>query len=145
MRKLLGSSLVVMVALAASAQWTNPAADVPAYFSVLPKRPMPPVLAGQQLTGPYFSHEYQVTAYRMAAQIPAVLHQQPCYCRCDRQLRHKSLHTCFEGTHGATCATCMKEAVFSYQQTRLGRTPAQIRSAIERGEWMDVDLAAAAL
>ena len=106
---------------------------------------MPPVLTGEQLTGPYFSHEYQVTAYKMAAQIPAVLHQQPCYCRCDRQLRHKSLHTCFEGTHGATCATCMKEAVFSYQQTRMGRTPAQIRSAIERGEWMDVDLAEAAL
>ena len=145
MRKLLGSVLSVMIALTASAQWVNPADDIPAYYSVIPKRPSRPVLSGQQLTGPYFSHDYQVAAYKMAAQIPAVLHQQPCYCRCDRQLRHKSLHTCFEGTHGATCATCMKEAVFSYQQTKLGRTPGQIRSAIERGDWMSVDLAAAAL
>jgi hypothetical protein len=39
----------------------------------------------------------------------------------------------------------MKEALFSYQQTRKGRTPAQIRAAIERGEWMNVDLEKAAL
>jgi hypothetical protein len=34
----------------------------------------------------------------------------------------------------------MKEAVFSYQETKKGKTPAQIRAAIERGDWMDVDL-----
>jgi len=37
----------------------------------------------------------------------------------------------------------MKEAVFAYQQTHKGRTATQIRSAIERGEWMKVDLEAA--
>jgi hypothetical protein len=36
----------------------------------------------------------------------------------------------------------MKEAVYSYQQTKLGRTPAQIRAGIERGEWMKIDLEA---
>jgi hypothetical protein len=39
----------------------------------------------------------------------------------------------------------MKEAVFSYQETRKGRTPIQIRAAIERGEWMKVDLQTATL
>jgi hypothetical protein len=39
----------------------------------------------------------------------------------------------------------MKEAVFSYQQTKKGRTPSQIRAQIERGEWMNVDLEKAAL
>jgi hypothetical protein len=35
--------------------------------------------------------------------------------------------------------------VYSYQQTKLGRTPAQIRAGIERGEWQTVDLEKAAL
>jgi hypothetical protein len=39
----------------------------------------------------------------------------------------------------------MKEAVFSYQQTKKGRTPSQIRAAIERGEWQTVDLEQAAM
>jgi hypothetical protein len=133
MKKLLGSLALGLVALAASAQWSNPADDIPAY-----------VLHGDQLTGPYFAHDYQITIYKMAAKIPAVLHQEPCYCRCDREMGHNSLHSCFEGTHGAACSTCMKEALFSYQQTKMGRTPAQIRTAIERGDWMNVDLEKAA-
>ena len=140
MKKFLGLAVLGLVALVASAQWSNPADDVPAYNAAAPARPLPPILSGQQLTGPYFAHDYQVTAYRMAAKIPAVLHQQPCYCRCDREMGHNSLHSCFEGTHGAACSTCMKEGVFAYQQTKLGRTPAQIRAAIEKGEWMKVDL-----
>ena len=71
--------------------------------------------------------------------------QQPCYCRCDREMGHNSLHSCFEGTHGAACSTGMKEGVFAYQMTKKGKTPAQIRAAIERGEWMNVDLEKAAL
>ena len=27
-------------------------------------------MSGQQLSGPYFAHSYQVTAYKMAAKIP---------------------------------------------------------------------------
>jgi hypothetical protein len=81
----------------------------------------------------------------MAAAIPVVLHQQPCYCHCDRVMRHNSLHSCFEGTHGATCSTCMKETVYAYQQTKKGQTPAQIRAGIERGEWQNIDLEKAAL
>ncbi len=140
MKKLVGCVVLGLVALAASAQYSNPAEDVPAYNAEKPTRPLPPVLRGDQLTGPYFAHSYQVTAYKMAARIPAVLHQQPCYCRCDREMGHNSLHSCFEGTHGAECSTCMKEAVYSYQQTKKGRTPAQIRASIERGEYMSVDL-----
>lgn len=104
-----------------------------------------PVLKGDQLTGSYFTHPYQVTAYKIAEKIPFVLHQLPCYCRCDRALGHKSLHSCFEGTHGAACATCMREAVFAYQQTKLGKTPTEIRGAIERGEWQNVDVVNATL
>ncbi len=145
MKKVLGCGLLGLVALAASAQWTNPAEDIPAYNASAPHGTLPPILSGTQLTGPYFQHPYQVTAYKMAAKIPAVLHQEPCYCRCDREMGHNSLHSCFEGTHGAACSTCMKEGVYAYQQTKLGKTPAQIRAGIEHGEWMKVDLEKAAL
>ena len=144
-KRIAGCLILGLVTLGAAAQWSNPSDDIPAYNALDSKKPLPPVLSGDKLTGPYFTHPYQVTAYKMAAKIPAVLHQQPCYCRCDRELGHNSLHSCFEGTHGATCATCMKEAIYSYQQTKKGRTPAQIRAAIEKGEWQSVELNDAAL
>lgn len=131
--------------MVASAQWTNPSNDVPAYNAGAPKAPLPAILSGNQLTGIYFSHSYQVIAYKMAATIPAVLHQEPCYCHCDRALGHNSLHSCFEGTHGAVCSTCLREAVYAYEQTKKGQTPTQIRAGIERGEWATVDLQNAAL
>lgn len=147
MRKLLGLATLGLVVLAASAQWTSPAhnqpsgstEDLPAYNSQPPTRPLPPILSGSQLTGPNFAHSYQVIAYQMAAKIPNVLFQQPCFCRCDREMGHNSLHSCFSGTHGAGCSTCMKEAIYAYQQTKRGRSPVQIRQGIERGEWMNVD------
>jgi len=144
-KKLLGTLGLGLLTLAASAQWTNPSEDVPAYNLSAPKQALPAILSGSQLTGPYFQHNYQVVAYKMAAKVPNVLYQQPCYCRCDREMGHNSLHSCFEGTHGAACSTCMKEGVYTYQQTKLGKTPTQIRAGIERGDWQQVDLEKAAL
>lgn len=145
MKRILGCLALGLITLAASAQWTNPSDDVPAYNAAAPTRPLPHILSGNQLSGIYFTHEYQIVAYEMAAKIPKVLHQQPCYCHCDRELGHNSLHSCFEGTHGATCSTCMREAVYAYDQTKKGWTPAQIRAGIERGEWQNIDLLKAKL
>lgn len=145
MRRFVGSLALALVTVAASAQWSNPSDDIPAYNSAVAKKPMKPVLTGEQLTGPYFSHQYQVVAYEIAAKIPGVLHQEPCYCRCDRAMGHNSLHSCFEGTHGAACSVCMREAVFAYNETKKGRTPAQIRTEIEKGDWESVDLLKASL
>ncbi|MFC6644098.1 CYCXC family (seleno)protein [Granulicella cerasi] len=131
---------VMAASLVASAQFSDPAKDIPAYNSQAPHAPLPPVLSGKQLTGVYFSHPYQVTAYKMAAQVPGVLFQQPCYCRCDRGMGHNSLHSCFEGLHGAECSTCMKEAAYTYRETKRGRSAAQIRAGIERGEFESIDL-----
>ena len=145
MKRILGCLTLGLVTMAASAQWSNPANDIPAYHPTAPTKELPKLLSGDQLSGVYFTHAYQVTAYKMAAKVPNVIYQQPCYCRCDRELGHKSLHSCFEGTHGAVCSTCMREGVYAYQQTKLGRTPAQIRAGIERGEWQYVDLESAEL
>jgi len=140
MKRLLGCVGLVLVTLAASAQFTNPAFDIPAYNVAPPTHPLPPILSGSQLSGPNFAHSYQVTAYKMAAQVSPVLHQEPCYCHCDRAMGHNSLHSCFEGLHGAECSTCMKEGVYTYLETKKGHTPAQIRAGIERGEWQAIDL-----
>ena len=145
MKRIFALLAVAVATVVASAQWSNPAADIPAYNATAPRHALPPVLAGEQLQGPYFEHPYQVMAYKMAAKVPAVLHQMPCYCHCDRALGHNSLHSCFEGTHGAVCSTCMKEGVYAYQQTQKGRTPAQIRARIEKGDWLSVDLESASL
>jgi hypothetical protein len=145
MKRILGCVVLGLVTMMASAQWTNPSNDIPAYNATAPRKHLPPILHGSQLSGIYFSHPYQVIAYEMAAKIPGVLHQEPCYCHCDRAMGHNSLHSCFEGTHGAVCSTCMQEAVYAYQQTQKGKTPAQIRAGIERGEWQTVDLLKAKL
>ncbi len=145
MKRWLRCAALGLVPVMASAQWPNPADDVPAYNASAPRQALPPVMSGAQLTGPYFSHAYQRVAYKMAAKISWVIHQQPCYCHCDRAMGHHSLHSCFEGTHGASCSTCLQEVVYAYQQTKRGRTAAQIRAGIERGEWRSVDLERAAL
>jgi hypothetical protein len=140
MKKFWACAALAMLTLAASAQWTNPTNDVPAYHAGAPTAPLPPLLSGKDLTGPYFEHRYQIIVYQMANKVPNVLYQMPCNCRCDRALGHTSLHSCFEGLHGAECSTCMKEAVYTYQQTKKGRTPAQIRLGIEKGEFELIDL-----
>jgi hypothetical protein len=38
----------------------------------------------------------------------------------------------------------MKELYYSYAQTKKGKTPAQIRQAIIKGEWKQVNLDSAA-
>ena len=145
MRVLVRYGVLALVTTTTTVKWVPPTADTPAYYTVPPHRGYPALLSGQQLSGLFFSHPYQVMAYQMAAKVESVLFQQPCYCRCDLALHHKSLHSCFEGTHGAVCATCMRQAVYAYQQTQLGKTPQQIRDGISRGEYKDVNVEAATL
>ena len=135
-------SLIVLTLLtvAASAQWLPMESSVPAFHATPPHHSPTPLLKEDQWTGEFFTHHYQSTAYRMASAIPDVIYQLPCYCWCSRALGHKSLHSCFENSHGATCSVCMSEAAYAYQQTRVGKTPAQIRTGIINGEWRSVDL-----
>lgn len=134
--------LVCAFTVASYAQWSNPAADVPAYHPSAPLKVsvLPPILHGAQLTGDSFRYPWQTHVYRDAARVSSVLYQLPCNCRCDRALGHTSLRSCFEGLHGAECSTCAQEGFYAYQQTKLGKTPAQIRAGIERHEYESIDL-----
>lgn len=113
---------------------------VPAYNSAPPKPgDTAPILPKDQLWGEHFQYPYQVRAYELAAKIPSVIYQLPCYCYCER-IGHNSLHSCFETTHGSHCALCMKEVFYAYEQTKLKKTPAQIRAGIIKGDWKNIDL-----
>jgi len=132
----------MLPASAVHAQWTDPQDDIPAYHPQPPAKGqiLPPILSGSQLTGPFFRQKWQVEVYKEAAQIPSVLYQLPCYCRCDRALGHTSLHSCFEGTHAAICSTCAEEGAYAYKMTKLGWTPKQIREGIEQKKYESIDL-----
>jgi len=139
----LAMGLGVFALTAASyAQWSNPAEDVPAYHPSAPLRvsALPPIMAGAKLTGENFRYPWQVHVYQQVIKISSVVYQLPCNCRCDRALGHTSLRSCFEGLHGTECSTCAQEGFYAYQQTKLGKTPAQIRAAIARHEYEKIDL-----
>jgi hypothetical protein len=145
----LTAALLLSVTMTMTSLWATPQADdesgIPAYNAGPPSKgaKLPPVLTKDQLWGADAQHPYQTHAYELAAKIPAILHQQPCYCYCDR-MGHNSLHSCFENTHGARCATCLKELYYSYQQSKAGKTATQIRAGIIKGDWKLIDLESAA-
>jgi hypothetical protein len=140
-RWVLGLAVFALTA-ASYAQWSNPAEDVAAYHPSAPLKlsALPPLLSGAKLTGENFRYPWQVHVYQQVAKVSAVIYQLPCNCRCDRALGHTSLRSCFEGLHGTECSTCAQEGFFAYEQTKLGKTPAQIRAAIARHEYEKIDL-----
>jgi len=138
---------LLTVTLSTSAQWMAQQEEggIPAYNAGPPPKgtKLPATLTKADLWGGDAQYPYQTHAYELASKIPNVLHQQPCYCCCDR-MGHNSLHSCFETTHGARCSTCLKELYYSYQQNKKGKTAAQIRAGINQGEWKLIDLETAA-
>src|SRR5258708_21436553 len=140
--------LLFVVALGLSTQWPEAqeegGPEIPAYNAGPPAKgtKLPPLLTKADLWGGDAQNAFQTHAYELAAKIPNVLHQQPCYCYCDR-MGHNSLHSCFEGTHGAQCSTCLKELYYSYLQTKKGKTASQIRAGIIKGDWKQIDLQSA--
>jgi hypothetical protein len=140
-RWVLGLAVFALTA-ASYAQWSNPANDVAAYHPSAPLKvsALPPIMSGSKLTGENFRFPWQVHVYQQVAKVSSVVYQLPCNCRCDRALGHTSLRSCFEGLHGTECSTCAQEGFFAYQQTKLGKSPAQIRAAIARHEYEKIDL-----
>ncbi|HEV2492956.1 MAG TPA: CYCXC family (seleno)protein [Terriglobia bacterium] len=113
----------------ASKQETQP---VPAYHkSAKDAKPLPRLLPPST----FKDRPLVARAYQIASEIPLVLAQQPCYCRCDKAFGHSSLLDCYASSHTAGCGICMAETLFAYQMTKQGKTPAEIREAIIRGDW----------
>jgi hypothetical protein len=146
-RRVLSVVFLFLATLVATTPWaaSQQADAVPAYNAGPPPKgaKLPPILGRDELWGADSQQPYQIHAYELAAKIPATLHQQPCYCYCDR-MGHNSLHSCFENTHGARCDVCLKELYYSYSQNKKGKTAAQIRKGIIAGDWRQVNLDTAA-
>jgi hypothetical protein len=104
----------------------QPGSKIPAFLTTAPTRAsLGPTLAPERFTG------LTRDAYRAAREIPVTLAQMPCYCYCDRGMGHKSLYSCFEDDHAASCAVCVNEALLAYQLEKEGKlTTAQIRDRI---------------
>ena len=135
----LGAALLVVPQFAATQpQSVQPvsAEAVPAFHAQPPSGDLPPTMDPS-----LFADKLTFNAYVVAGRVKKVLYQQPCYCHCDRSSGHGSLLDCFVGRHGSGCDICQKEALYSYEQTKKGKTPAQIRQGIEQGEWQKVDVA----
>ena len=128
---------VFALTAASYAQWTNPADDVPAYH---PSAPLKVTALAPILPSDKFQYDWQKHVYQQVAKVSSVAYQLPCNCRCDRALGHTSLRSCFEGLHGTECSTCAKEGFYAYQQTKLGKTPAQIRAGIAHHDYESIDL-----
>ena len=98
---------------------------IPAHYeSAPPSSKLTTILAPERFSGK--ARE----AYQAVKEAPQLIAQMPCFCHCDRSLGHKSLHSCFEDDHAATCATCIDEALMAYQLQKRGMSPKQIREQI---------------
>ena len=108
---------------------------VPAFHNAVPSGPLPATLSPS-----LFTDQIAQNAYTLAARIKKVLYQQPCYCHCDRSQGHGSLLDCYAGKHAAVCGVCEREDFYAYEQSHKGKTAAQIRDGIIRGDWQQMDI-----
>jgi hypothetical protein len=139
------AGLLVLPQLAAPAsqqsgemQHGAPSSDepTPAFHTQAPKDVLPPTMEPS-----IFQDVQTFNAYMVAGRIKKVLYQQPCYCHCDRSQGHGSLLDCFVSRHGSGCDICQKEDFYAYEQSHKGKTAAQIREGIMRGDWQKLDTA----
>jgi Protein of unknown function with PCYCGC motif len=107
----------------------------PAFHTSVPAGPLPATLSPSLFTDPVAQN-----AYSIAARIKKILYQEPCYCHCDRSQGHGSLLDCFVSKHAVECGICQREDFYAYEQSRTGKTGAQIREGIERADWQRVDM-----
>src|SRR5256885_55907 len=115
-------------------QETGPEA-IPAFHAEAPKGTLPATLSPK-----LFDEVIVQNAYVLAARVKKLLYQQPCYCHCDRSQGHGSLLDCFAGKHAAECQVCIREGIYTYEQSQKHKTAAQIREGIEHGEWRQLDV-----
>lgn len=115
---------------------TDSANEVPAFHSKAPTGALP-----ETMDPALFPDMETSNVYAAAARVRKALYQQPCYCHCDKSQGHGSLLDCFVSRHGSGCNICKSEALYTFEQLRKGKTPAQIREGIIHGDWQSVDLA----
>ena len=105
------------------------------YHEQPPTETLPTTLDAAQFT----ENKTAFVAYSIAAKIPTLLYQEPCYCPCDKMEGHQSLLDCYTSQHGVHCHICARGVIFTYEQARAGKSPAEIRAAMEEGGLWEFD------
>jgi hypothetical protein len=94
--------------------------------------PRPGITAADVLPpSTYAGYEPIVRAYEAAQQVPQVLDGLYCHCQCKEHFAHRSLLSCFQSEHGASCDICQGEARLAAEMFRQGRTLDEIRRAVD--------------
>jgi hypothetical protein len=135
---LFASAIALLILPQASPSAGKPqsdSSDVPAFHAEAPTGALPATMSPDTFGDPVVQN-----AYTVAGRVKKVLYQEPCYCHCDRSQGHTGLLDCFVSKHGSGCEICVREDLYSYEQTKKGKTPAQIREGIMKGEWQSVDM-----
>jgi hypothetical protein len=90
-------------------------------------------LAATILDPDQFDDPFVRRAYASAKEVPDRLNQLYCYCHCkeNEMLKHKSLLTCFQTDHAATCQICMREAIQAWNDSKKGLDIEATRKAID--------------
>jgi len=142
MKHFFAAVTLVLAAVMTHAQLAGSNNNIPAFHSAPPAAgaKLPPILTEKQLADAGQIAPAQKEAYKAAARASSIAYQMPCYCHCDRGHGHTSLRSCFEGMHGASCSTCMQEALYSYRQSQKGWSAKMIRDGIMRGDFQTIDL-----
>jgi Protein of unknown function with PCYCGC motif len=112
-----------------------PAKTEPAYHNAPATEPLPMTLE----PAPFANNRSAFVAYSLARKIRGLLYQEPCYCGCDKFSDHKSLLDCFTTKHGIGCHICQRGVMFTHEQAKTGKTAAQIRDAMAKGDLAGFD------
>jgi hypothetical protein len=117
---------------------TNTPAPAPQAAPEIPGGAAPAALVETNPVLPYANYAGRAArTYKIAAEIPGAIDGLYCYCKCKENpmFRHKTLLTCFTNDHAAQCDICMHEAEMADELTKQGKTPKEIRVAVD--DWYE--------
>ncbi|HVM43634.1 MAG TPA: CYCXC family (seleno)protein [Gemmatimonadales bacterium] len=94
--------------------------------------PRPGVTGAKVLPASLFGEDERlVRAYTAARAMPEVFDGIYCYCHCKEDMGHRSLLTCYESEHAASCDICLTEGEMAAAMHAQGSSLDEIRRAID--------------
>ena len=94
--------------------------------------PRPGITGEKVLPASMFGDDERlVRAYAAARALPEVFDGVYCYCHCKEDMGHRSLLTCYQSEHAASCDICLAEGEMAATMHAQGATLDEIRRAID--------------
>lgn len=94
--------------------------------------PRPGITGAKVLPAAVFGDDERlVQAYAAARAMPGVFDGLYCYCHCKEDMGHRSLLTCYESEHAASCDICLAEGAMAAEMHAHGASLDAIRRAID--------------